>query len=1297
MSEAPFASTVIDRVRSVLNQLSVKDSFYVSRQLSQFEQGIAANKPVENMAEGLLDKAIKALEAVDKRRQQLPAISYNESLPVSARRDEIITAIKDNQVVILAGETGSGKTTQLPKMCLEAGCGIRGLIGHTQPRRLAARTIAQRLSEELNTPLGSAVGYQVRFTDVSTPGTFIKQMTDGILLAETQNDKLLLNYDTLIIDEAHERSLNIDFLLGYLKKILPKRPDLKLIITSATIDITRFSEHFNHAPIINVEGRTFPVDIMYMGDDSAEEGLASQVVDAVNFIEREERNINASYQGDALVFLPGEREIREVALKLKREVNHIDVLPLYARLGQSEQQRIFDLGKRRGRRIVLATNVAETSVTVPGIRYVIDSGLARVSRYSVRSKIQRLPIEDISKASANQRKGRCGRVSEGLCIRLYSEDSFERRPDFTEPEILRTNLAAVILQMISLRLGDIRHFPFVERPADRLVNDGYKSLVELSALDNKHQLTHLGKKLGKLPVDPRLGRILLAGAQTGALREMLIITSALSIQDPKERPVAKQAQADQLHARFNDKQSDFMSWLLLWQYLEEQRQALSKTQFNKMCKREFLSPVRVNEWRDIYRQLSLAVKDLGLVVNPQPAGYDQVHKPLLAGFLSQIGRKEEGKQYIGARNRQFLIFPASTIYKKPPAWLVAAQLTETSKLYARCCGYIQAQWALDYAKHLVKYSYSEPVWKTSQGQVVAKETISLYGLVLCENNNVPYGSKDPVVTRDLFLRQALTERGLRSSSTFWKHNEKLLNELEALEKKTRSTHYQLNEQWLYDFYKQHIPDNIYSQRSLEKWLKQDQSRHQRLCLNKEELIKSDNLSKDQHDFPDHLQWEDLKLPLSYEFSPGKGNDGVTVTLPVGVLNRVPVALFEWLVPGLLHDKCIALLKGLPKPLRKHLVPVPAAVDKLIPFLKPGNTTLTQALSNAIKQHYGITVSRGDWSVDSLPALYQMKARVVSAKNKLIEESTDIDRLIENHKNKLTDQISRHKSPTQTVTDWQFKSIAKQQMLHQGGVDIKVFPALVDKGNSSELVLLDDPDSAEKSHRLGTARLLTLKLTQPVRYLKKELFKSNQTTLHFSVFQDKKDFIDTFIQAVVVQTFQLFESECRSQSDFEQLLKRYQNQLIPNALLLEKTVEQTLESHYAIHLKLKTLHDVSWAYAVDDIKLQLKHLFYDGFLTEGIVGPIFEYPRYFKALQHRLEKLSGHFQKDKQSTVLLAPYLGKLKQLQDQNKGSLSHSKVAPMHWLIEEYRVSLFAQHIKTRVPVSNKRLDKLWQSLFNG
>ena len=838
-------------------------------------------------------------QQVEERGKTIPKVDYPEHLPVVERREEIAETIAKHQVVILAGETGSGKTTQLPKICLELGRGTRGLIGHTQPRRLAARSVANRIAEELHTELGNLVGYQVRFTDQVSDNSAIKLMTDGILLAEIQNDRYLSRYDTLIIDEAHERSLNIDFLLGYLKQLLLQRPDLKLIVTSATIDVERFSKHFDDAPVLEVSGRTYPVEVRYREPVSdGEESLSSTVIDALEEIDTLDK------QGDILVFLSGERDIRELSRQIRqRNFKGTEVLPLYARLSNAEQNKVFDQGKRRGRRIVLATNVAETSLTVPGIRYVIDPGYARISRYSYRTKVQRLPVEAISQASANQRKGRCGRVAEGICIRLYSEEDFLNRPEFTDPEIRRTNLAAVILQMLHLRLGNIEHFPFIEPPDGKMIRDGYKLLEELGAVDNKDQLTTVGRQLARLPVDPRIGRMVLAAIENGSLRELLIIASALSVQDPRERPADKQQAADQMHRRFWDEKSDFTAYINLWDYYETQRQELSQSQLRKLCKKEYLSFLKMREWRDIHHQLSLAVRQLGgqrkgqpndQPVKPSdksPASYELVHKALLSGLLSHIAQWQEDREYLGARNRKMQIFPGSSQSKKKPKWLVAAEVVETSRVFARTVADIEPEWALGINNDLLKYHHYEPHWQQRTGRVVAFERISLYGLPVRDKHKVHYGPIDGKLSREIMIRSALVENRNRERLDFQQANQKLLHDLEQLEAKFRRRDLLASEQVLFDFYAERIPDHVNTMKSLKSWLKKHPESNEQLKIERSQLMLRELESSEQAQFPDQLEWDDMQFQLSYHFEPGHPRDGVSMTVPVGLINRLPRVSF----------------------------------------------------------------------------------------------------------------------------------------------------------------------------------------------------------------------------------------------------------------------------------------------------------------------------------------------------------------------------------------------------------------------
>ncbi|MEQ9023142.1 MAG: ATP-dependent RNA helicase HrpA, partial [Pseudomonadales bacterium] len=871
--------------------------------------------------EKLSDAVKKSFEWTNQRRSQIPVIRYPE-LPIAAEVDHIKQLLSDNQVIVVAGETGSGKTTQLPKICLELGLGSRGLIAHTQPRRVAARTVAARIAEELETTLGSLVGYQVRFTDQSSPNTLVKLMTDGILLSEIQRDPYLRNYECIIIDEAHERSINIDFLLGYLKQLLPKRPDLKLIITSATIDFDRFSEHFDSAPVVEVSGRTFPVEIFYRPWEEEYESPVDAVVGQVkNIIETEPLSHSAS---DILVFCTGERDIRELALALRRaQLKNLDILPLYSRLSVAEQDRVFKTGS--GRRVVLATNVAETSLTVPGIGFVIDTGTARISRYSVRTKVQRLPIEPVSQASANQRAGRCGRIAEGICIRLYSEQDFASRDEFTPPEIMRTNLAAVILQMQNLKLGEIADFPFVERPQDKQIRDGLRLLEELSLVDADDQITQLGRLLSGLPVDPRFARILWQAQKDQCLAEAITIVSALSIQDPRERPADKQQQADEKHRVFMDKESDFNAILNIWNAYQENRQNLSNRKLDDWCRKHFLSPLRMREWREVHFQLSLMSRELGWKTNQNPPDYKSLHRALLSGLITQIGVQQENKEFLGTRNRRFRIFPGSYLAKKPPKWVFSAQMLDTSQLFAHQVAKLDPEWLLGIADHALQTDYYEPFYHVRRGEIMARMRYSLFGLVISDRHKVSYKTIEPDICHELFIREALANWKYRGKGVFFQHNRDICDRLEELEDRTRSGKLMVDEEQLFQFYLERIPAGVNDQASFEAWRAEAETKNPNILFLDEESLTASVDQEKLIEFPDSLEWQGLNFQLSYKFQPGSEEDGVTLHVPVDQLHQVPEHLVEWLVPGLLKDKLVAVLKSLPKRYRRELVPIPAHV------------------------------------------------------------------------------------------------------------------------------------------------------------------------------------------------------------------------------------------------------------------------------------------------------------------------------------------------------------------------------------
>ncbi len=1202
-------------------------------------------------------------------------------------------------MVIIAGETGSGKTTQLPKICLALGRGRVKLIGHTQPRRLAARTVAQRIADELETGLGDLVGYQVRFTDKVSAASAIKLMTDGILLAEIQRDRLLSNYDTIIIDEAHERSLNIDFLLGYLKRLLPQRPDLKLIITSATIDVESFSRHFDAAPVIEVSGRTYPVETHYIdpAESDSDEGSAAQIAALVDDIDAG----RFGSRGDVLVFLPGERDIRELARQLRHNPS-LDVLPLYARLSHAEQNRVFDTSSRRGIRVVLATNVAETSLTVPGIRYVIDPGVARISRYSFRTKLQRLPIEPVSQASANQRKGRCGRIAAGVCIRLYSEADFNQRPEYTDPEIMRTNLAAVVLQMLVLGLGEVEDFPFINPPDPRMVRDGYKLLEELGAVTPAGQLTAVGRRMAQLPVDPRLARMVLAAADRGCLEEVLVIASALAIQDPRERPAEKQQQADQSHARFRHPRSDFMAWLALWRYYEEQRQALSGSQLAKLCKREFLAYMRMREWRDVHAQLSIACRSQKL--KPRPAlpeeeNYEAVHRALLAGLLGNIAQLQEGREYLGSRNRKLQIFPGSSQARKPPKWLVAAEVVETSGVYAREVGAIDPEWALDINPALLRRHYYQPRWQVRSGRVMAYERITLYGLTLVDKHPVHYGPIAPAEARELLIREGLVAGNLRPFPPFLKHNQRLVRELEELESRTRRRDILVDEQVLYEFYDTRLPRDAYTAGRLQGWLKRDPAAAAGLHMRREDLMARDPGANLGEQFPDHLDWEDVQFRLSYQFEPGGAADGVSVTVPVALLNRVPRHRFDWLVPGLLREKCIQLVKGLPKDKRKQLVPVPDHVDAALAALEPDNVDLLQALAQALGRRGGVRLAPGDWALEKLDDYYRMNVRVVDADGRLLAQGRDLQELVERFRSDTRQTLSSGTgdSPARSgISAWDFGALPREWRFRQAGVDILSFPALVDETDSVAIVLCDYPGEARLRHRLGVLRLLRLHSAQQVKYLRKQLLRGNEFNLVLAAASlDRTALLEDLVDASYLQAMAVDAGPPYTETEFLQMLERGKADVVTRANELEAMLLGSLRVLAEIRRLLAALQAGAWPDTRQDIDMQLQRLLAPGFMRDTPALWLAQLPRYLKALRTRVERLPGQYAKDQGHTAQLQALAAPLWEAAGRQPGLLLLSDEAVQYrWLLEEFRVSLFAQNLGTRQAVSAKRLQEQWQAV---
>ena len=1241
------------------------------------------------------------MQEIIGRDRRVQNIVYPEELPVSQSREVLARAIEKNQVVIVAGETGSGKTTQLPKICLEMGRGARQLIGHTQPRRLAARTVAGRIAQELGSELGDLVGYQVRFTDRVSANTAVKLMTDGILLAEMQRDRLLRKYDTLIIDEAHERSLNIDFLLGYLKRILPRRPDLKLIVTSATIDVDSFSRHFNDAPIIEVSGRSFPVETHYLERDQEEEDrLENQIVSLVEEVDSGQ----FGPRGDILVFLPGERDIRELA-KALRQQTAMEILPLYARLSQAEQNRVFESSRRSsGIRVVLATNVAETSLTVPGIRYVIDPGEARISRYSHRTKLQRLPIEPVSRASADQRQGRCGRVGPGVCLRLYSEADYLGRPEFTDPEIQRTNLAAVVLQMLTLGLGEVEKFPFLDPPDPRMVRDGYKLLEELGAVSAAGKLTDVGKRMAYLPVDPRVARMVLAAAEQGCLDDILVIASALTVQDPRERPVEKQQQADQMHIRFRHPRSDFMAWLSLWRYYEEQRQALSQNQLRKLCKREFLSFLRMREWRDVHTQLTIACRQqMRNTPSPPPEevaeqeNYRAIHTALLSGLLSNIAQHDEGRDYLGSRNRKLQIFPGSSQVKKSPRWLVAAEIVETSRVFAREVGSIDPLWALGINPDLLKHHHYQPRWQARRGQVLAYERISLYGLTLVDKRSVHYGPLAPVESRELMIREGLVPGNFRHPPPFLKHNLRLLKELQELESRTRRRDILVQEQALFDFYHERLPEHIYTATSLRSWLKRNAEAASALNMSREILLARDPGASVDQQFPDQLIFEDICFKLSYHFEPGSAADGVSVTIPVALLNRTPRYRFDWLVPGLLREKCIQLTKSLPKEKRKHLVPVPDYIDRALEDLSPDNVDLLSCLAERLGALGGIALERNDFTQNKLDDYYRMNVRVVDAHGELLAQGRDLGELVERFRADTRQSISANQqtSPARAgITSWDLEDLPREWRFRQAEVDIVSYPALVDKGHSVAIELFDYPSEAWLRHRLGALRLLRLGAAQQVKYLNKQLLRGNEFNLVLAGAKlERSALVEDLIDAAFLQAIGQDTDLPYSEEAFRALASDIKAQVIGHANDIEATLFNTVRLLAEIRRKLAALEARKWPDTRADIADQLVKLLVASFQRDTPADWLAQYPRYMKALLQRVDRLAGQYAKDQTNTESLQALIQPLQEVLDLRPGLLLLSSEARSYrWMVEEFRVSLFAQNLGTRQAVSRKRLQEQWR-----
>ena len=1300
-----------DLIKQLTHQLAHclnQDRHVLKRQLDRCR----SKKSVEEL-NALASRIERSVAARNKRLASVPVLTFPD-LPVTGKKDDIAKLIQDNQVVIVCGETGSGKTTQLPKICLSIGRGAAGFIGHTQPRRIAARTVADRIAEELGEAIGKSVGYKIRFNDKTHADSLVKLMTDGILLAESQNDPYLSQYDTIIIDEAHERSLNIDFLIGYMKWLLPKRPDLKLIITSATIDTQRFSDHFNNdcrdaggratqgavagAPIIEVSGRTYPVDVRYRPieqkeeEDETTDDLQNAILDAVDELYRDLR-------GDILIFLSGEREIRETADSLKKHhPTQYEILPLYSKLSVSEQERVF---KPKGGklRIVLATNVAETSLTVPGIRCVIDTGHARISRYSHRSKIQRLPIERISQSSANQRAGRCGRVAEGICIRLYSHNDYLARPEFTEPEIMRTNLSAVILQMISLKLGDIEDFPFIEPPEDKMIRDGKTVLHEVNALDKSGKLTEVGKQLAKFPTDPKLARMLVAAAHEHCLTEVAIIVSALSVQDPREKPADKMQQADAKHAAFRHPESDFLTLLNIWNTYEDKKKHLSNSKLRKYCSDNFLSYMRMREWFDIHAQIMQVVKgDLKMHPNTDEASYEKIHRALLPGLLSNIGFRHEQYEYLGARGLKFFIFPGSGLHKLKPKWIMAAEQVETSKVYARNVARIEPEWIEHCAEHLLKHNYYDPHWEKKGARCMVSSRTLLHGLTLQAGRKIPYDHVDAKAAREIFIRSALVDHDYHSNARFYVANQKLLEEVGMIQHKGRRVDLVEDEQWLYEFYDSKLPPEVVSGVTLDTWRKTAERANPKiLFLTKEDLTREQEEDfVNEWDFPDSKKVGNLTIPLQYRFEPGHDEDGVTAIIPVHQLNQVSQTPFDWLVPGLLEEKCIALIKSLPKNIRKHFVPVPETVKQCLEIEPDFKGALQEWLGNRLRKLTGEAIPLNAWNMETLTDHLKMNFRVVDDQGQLLDYGRDLKKLQLKHTAKAGDSFDQIAADELNYTGcigWAFDDLPETYQFIQKGQSFVGYPAIIDEGDAVGVRIFDTEQKAALQHQAGLMRLFQLQLRKECTYVSKNMPKSAASELAYNRLPKhpvigagaSASYKDDMLYLVLYGVF-VEGRTIRSQQAFEQTLQQNKAELIGAANDAGKIALDIMELYGAILTQLNRLNANDPL--AKDINEQLDLMIYAGFIRNTPYLQLKAIPRYLKAVQYRLDKRDNNLQKVQEVARYATRYW---KDVEKKAKKDKVIPEQDPYRWMLEEFRVSLFAQQLKTAYPVSVKRMDKAW------
>ena len=1236
---------------------------------------------------------------VDARRAALPRPEFPPELPVCAKRGEIARAIAAHPVVIVCGETGSGKTTQLPKICLEMGRGVAGYIGHTQPRRIAARATAARVAQELKSEPGGAVGYKIRFTDRVGPRSYVKLMTDGILLAETQGDPLLAQYDTLIIDEAHERSLNIDFLLGYLKALLQgkRRPDLKVVITSATLDAERFSRHFDAAPVIEVSGRLHPVEVRYRplgGRDEDEADLNEAIADAVDEVAR-------LGPGDVLVFLPGEREIREAAETLrKHHPPQTEILPLFARLSAAEQEQVFK--PHSGRRIVLATNVAETSLTVPGVRFVVDTGLARIKRYSYRNKVEQLRVENISQSAAKQRSGRCGRVAAGVCIRLYAEEDYAQRPAYTDPEVLRSSLAGVILRMKSLGLGEVEDFPFVDPPVPKAVADGYALLGELNAVDEDRGLTETGRQLARLPLDPCIGRMILAARQEGSLAEVLVIASALSVQDPRDRPMERAQAADAAQKPFDDEKSDFLAFLKLWKFFEEALvHRKSGRKLREACRAHFLSFNRMREWRDIHSQLKELVSEMGWRVGDAPSGYPQIHRALLTGLLGNIGMKTEEGNYLGARGIKFWVHPGSGVGRKAGRWIMAAELTETTRLYARSVATIEPEWLESIGAHLVKRHQYDPHWEKKPAHVAAFERATLYGLPLYANRRVHYGPMDPVESRRIFIRQALVEGDWESRAPFYAHNRKLVREIEQLEHKSRRPDVLVDDELIYAFYDSLVPEGIHNGAAFEDWRREAERANPKLLyLKRDDLMRHEAAGITTAQFPHSLEMAGRSFALEYHHEPGSPRDGVTMTVPLIALNQVSQAACDWLVPGLRREKVMLMAKSLPQKIRHRLGPLAEFADSLLSGAPSDAPPETVAIAEAIARHarreLNLAVPMDAFRPEALPAHLSMNFRIVDEHGRQLAMGRNLAQLraeLGREAGQRFAEVAKAEAPAATFTDWDFGDLEEVMEIRRGPQVLVGFPALADRGDAVSLEVLDSADLARERHRAGLRRLFMLQLKEQAKYFEKNLPGFQALALQFTPFGDASELKEQL-------RFAAFDRACladplpRTRAEFEQRRDEARSRVTLIANEMARLAGAILAEQALLQKKLQQSAK-AFPDACRDIRENVDRLLTKRFIAELPFDRLQHLPRYLKAAGLRLDKLRADPSRDARQMAELSPLLAQWQRETVKRQRSGEHDpRLDQFRWLLEELRVQLFAQELKTPVPVSVKRLQKMWQSM---